>query len=79
MKKLENTIRVNSRVSLDANAWLDQRSLESGISKSSLIQFAIEAYIKAETGHSEKVDTDLVDELKAINAKLDVLQMRIND
>lgn len=78
MRKLE-TLRVNTRISLESNAWLDKRSIDSGISKSSLIQIAVEAYIKAETGQSEKVDTDLVDELKAINAKLDVLQMRIKD
>lgn len=76
MKKLENTIRVNSRVSLDANAWLDKRSIESGISKSSLIQFAIEAYIKNET---EQVDTDIAKILKEMNMKLNELQMRIKD
>lgn len=46
MKEIEKAIRVNCRISKKANDWLDRRSVETGISKSSLISLAVENYIK---------------------------------
>lgn len=37
--------RVNSRLGYTQNAWLDEESKRTGISKSSLIQIAVEQYI----------------------------------
>jgi len=81
MRKLE-TVRVNTRISLEANAWLDKRSIDSGISKSSLIQMAVEAYIESENGEvdeiSERIERAL-EELEKINAKLRVLPIHDDD
>lgn len=39
-------VRVNARISKRANDWLDKRSLETSLSKSALINIAIDSYIK---------------------------------
>lgn len=39
-------VRVNTRISKIANDWLDNRSNESGIPKSTLILLAVENYMK---------------------------------
>lgn len=38
-------VRVNSRIGIVENEWLNAESKRTGISKSSLIQIAVEAYI----------------------------------
>lgn len=38
-------VRVNSRIGIVENEWLNAESKRTGISKSSLIQMAVEAYI----------------------------------
>lgn len=37
-------VRVNTRVSSPLNDWLDKRSLETGMSKSTLVMLALENY-----------------------------------
>lgn len=39
-------VRVNTRISHKANAWLDEQSFESGVPKSTLILLAIENYMR---------------------------------
>lgn len=39
-------VRVNTQISDRANTWLDERSKETAISKSALINIAIENYMK---------------------------------
>lgn len=39
-------VRINTRISDSANEWLDKKSIEMAVSKSALINFAIENYIK---------------------------------
>lgn len=39
-------VRVNTRISYQANEWLDKRSSESGVPKSTLIMLAIENYMR---------------------------------
>lgn len=43
---IQDPVRVNTRISFDLNAWLDKRSVETAISKSALINIAIENYRK---------------------------------
>lgn len=43
---MDEPVRVNTRVSRDLNEWLDKRSFETGVSKSSLINIAVENYRK---------------------------------
>ena len=38
--------RVNTRISCQANEWLDKRSEDSGVPKSTLIMLAIENYMQ---------------------------------
>lgn len=38
--------RVNTRIGLDANEWLDKESERTGVPKSTLIHLAIEQYIQ---------------------------------
>lgn len=39
-------VRLNTRVSVQANEWLDKRSYDSGIPKSTLVMLAIESYMQ---------------------------------
>ncbi len=39
-------VRVNTRISVKANDWLDKQSNETGIPKSTLILLAIENYVR---------------------------------
>ena len=39
-------VRLNTRVSVQANDWLDKRSYDSGIPKSTLVMLAIESYMQ---------------------------------
>lgn len=43
--KDSDTVRVNCRIGATENAWLDAESKRTGISKSSLVQMAVESYI----------------------------------
>lgn len=45
-------VRVNTRISKQANEWLDNRSNISGIPKSTLILLAIENYIREQEAFS---------------------------
>lgn len=45
MIKESETVRVNCRIGSIENLWLDAESKRTGVSKSALIQMAVEAYI----------------------------------
>lgn len=42
-------VRVNTKIPADANDWLDARSAETGISKSTLISIAVDTYRKEQS------------------------------
>lgn len=42
-------VRVNTKISAEANDWLDAQSAETGISKSTLIAIAVDAYRKEQS------------------------------
>lgn len=74
----EKLIRVNSRIGAKQNAWLDKESEETGISKSALMQMALENYISQKdavsamnnmTAMYEKM-TSLESELREIKGKI---------
>lgn len=69
---MENEMhRVNSRIGGNANKWLDNRSAETGISKSSLIMLAVENYIRENEAMAMMADMgDLV-------AKIEELQKMV--
>lgn len=60
----DKKFRLNVRVSPELNAWLDEKSSEMGISKSSLVAMAIANYrVQLET-------VDVVKKLEKIGNKL---------
>lgn len=61
---VKSPVRVNTRISYDLNEWLDKKSEEMAISKSSLINIAVENFRK---------ETEAVMMLPAIMKKLEEL------
>lgn len=60
---MNKTVRLNVRVSPALNAWLDKKSKEMGVSKSSLVAMAIENYrVQLET-------VDVIKKLEEIGNK----------
>lgn len=43
---MNSPVRINTRISHDLNEWLDRKSLEMAISKSALVNIAVENYRK---------------------------------
>lgn len=43
---MANTNRVHANIGKDSNAWLDEYSEQTGLSKSSLINMAVEQFIR---------------------------------
>lgn len=65
--KPKNIQRVNARLGYTQNKWLDEESARTGISKSSLIQMAVEQYISQKQALNAMYDiTALVDKLENI-------------
>lgn len=48
MEDIREPKRMNIRLSADLHDWLEKRSLETGIAKSSIIAFAVEDYRKTQ-------------------------------
>lgn len=65
------TVRIGSRISASANAWLDKRSKETGLNKSTLINVAIDNYIQ----QTEVVAN--MSELNQILHKLEALEQKV--
>lgn len=63
-------VRINTKISARANDWLDKKSKEMALSKSALVNIALENYIK----ESEVVHglPRLFDELKKHGIKVDI-------
>jgi len=47
--ELKKPVRVGLRISADTNEWLDKKSYEMGVSKTALMNFAIENYRAQDT------------------------------
>lgn len=45
-KPLKKPVRVGTKIPHDTNEWLDERAFETGLTKSALINLAIENYRK---------------------------------
>lgn len=58
MENIREPKRMNIRLSADLHDWLEKRSLETGIAKSSIVAFAVEDYRK--TQEAVKTMPDLV-------------------
>lgn len=63
--------RVNSRLGYTQNAWLDEESKRTGISKSSLIQLAVEQYISQKQALNAMGDMSvMIQKLEQIESEL---------
>lgn len=60
--------RINTRISADTNDWLDRRSKEVALSKSALINIAVENYRREV--ETVKVMPDIVKKLKEIGVQI---------
>lgn len=60
-------VRVNTRISKQANDWLDEQSKTTGIPKSTLILLAIENYIQQKNAQGQ------INELGLLINKLETL------
>lgn len=65
-------VRVNTKISERSNTWLDKKSLEMAVSKSALINIAIEQY----RTQTEMMDVlpQMIEELEKQGIKLTSLQ-----
>lgn len=68
---LAEMVRVNTRISKPVNDWLDQRSEETGVPKSTLIFLAIENYKK------ESDVMEMMGDMGSIMVKLDELEKAV--
>lgn len=73
MKKEKTLQRVNSRLGYTQNKWLDEESKLTGISKSSLIQMAVEQYI------AQKQALNAMYDMPSMIEKLESLEMLLKD
>lgn len=71
MTEERNVVRVNSRLGYTQNAWLDDESKRTGISKSSLIQLAVEQYI------SQKQALNAMSDMSVMIEKLENIELEL--
>lgn len=65
--------RVNARISTSQNEWLDKESEKTGISKSGLVQMAVEQYI------SQKETITAMNNMHDMYAKLEEIQEELQE
>ncbi|MCA9767121.1 MAG: hypothetical protein KC455_11975 [Carnobacterium sp.] len=67
----DKLFRINSRIGIKQNEWLEKESAISGISKSSLMQMALEQYINQKEAVSAMNNmSDLHERLDSIEKSL---------
>ena len=66
-------MRVNTRIGVDANAWLDAESERTGVPKSTLIHLAIEQFIQQKEVMSRMSDMGALNEVVARLEKLEAM------
>lgn len=69
---MSNMVRINTRISKTLNNWLDSRSKETGVPKSTLIFLAIEQYMQQQKA-MDMVDSlsDVINAIKGLESKID--------
>lgn len=73
MNKQREMIRVNTRISMTANKWLDDYSAETGLPKSTIIMMAIEDYIK------QKDVIERMGNMQELYLKLEQIEKKIDN
>jgi len=70
MKKVE-MVRVNTRISSTLNEWLDKRSANTGMPKSTIVMLALEEYRKQEEVIESMADMNsIMEKLQQLERKL---------
>lgn len=70
--------RVNTRIGVDANEWLDEESKRTGVPKSTLIHLAVEQYIQQKEVMSKMAGMGAVEHLlERIEALEDMLKEKV--
>jgi len=67
---MDKVVRINTRISSKLNDWLDVTSIETGLSKSSIVMIAVEQY-KMQTQAINVMDEILI-RLKSLEDKIEV-------
>jgi len=65
-------VRVNTRISSTLNDWLDKKSEESGVPKSTIVMLALEQYVRQEETFKH------MGNINPILEKLEEIQKQIN-
>lgn len=64
-------VRVNTRISSDINNWLDNRSKQTGITKSTLIHLALDQYVQQQNATYTNQDLEEIKkEIRVLSAKV---------
>lgn len=65
---MEESVRINVRVPVEINEWLDAESKRTGVPKSSLVYFAVEKYIEQKQGLKSMSDfPELIKKLEELS------------
>lgn len=77
-------VRVNARVSVDVNKWLDEYSQASGVSKSTIVYMALDQYrtTKVATdnfGDMARMFTEIERAITAYEEELNELKKELNE
>jgi predicted DNA-binding protein len=67
----DKLFRLNVRLSQESNSWLDQESARTGLSKSSIMAFALENYIQ------QREVVKNMDNMKMIYEKLEQMEDKL--
>lgn len=73
MKEEKRLQRFNGRLGYTQNKWLDEESARTGISKSALIQMAVEQYI------AQKQALNAMYDMKSIVDKLESMELMLKN
>lgn len=70
-------VRINTRISKTLNDWLDKRSKETGVPKSTLVFLAIEQYMQQQKAIDMTEGlSDVVEAIKVLESKIDAQRLK---
>ena len=74
---MSGMVRINTRISKTLNDWLNKRSKETGIPKSTLVFLAIEQYMQQQMAMDMAEGlTSIVESLKGLESKIDAQPLK---
>lgn len=81
---MADMVRVNARVSVDVNVWLDDYSKSSGVSKSTIVYMALEQFKTTKEGTAAFSNISVIFEqmeqaMNAYQKELDGLRKELDD